>query len=249
MEKLLPKQEHAVFYLKDQTTTEVLYGGAAGGGKSALGCAWLIECADKYPGTRWLMARNVLKDLKDSTLNTFREQLVKFGMENKFHVNEFKGKITHTNGSEIVMAELFFKPSDKDFKRLGSKEYTGAFIDECHEITFMAWMVVKTRVRFKLKEFDIHGERTSEMKVIERDEFGNPVKWLNSRGEQTEGLIPKVLGTCNPSKDGCSSTFTLLTKKGSLASYRAFVKALPRDNPHMWVVPWKCFHKCPITCQ
>lgn len=27
--KLLPKQEHAVFYLKDSDTKEILYGGAA----------------------------------------------------------------------------------------------------------------------------------------------------------------------------------------------------------------------------
>jgi len=41
--KLLAKQNKAVRYLKDSDTTELLYGGAAGGGKSALGCLWLIE--------------------------------------------------------------------------------------------------------------------------------------------------------------------------------------------------------------
>jgi len=46
--KLLSKQEHAVHYLKDSETTEIIYGGAAGGGKSALGVLWLIESCQKY---------------------------------------------------------------------------------------------------------------------------------------------------------------------------------------------------------
>lgn len=51
--KLLSKQENAVYYLKDNETKELLYGGAAGGGKSALGCLWLIEMCQKYEGSRW----------------------------------------------------------------------------------------------------------------------------------------------------------------------------------------------------
>ena len=69
--ELLSKQDNAVYYLKDKTTTEILYGGAAGGGKSALGCLWLIEGCLSYPGSRWLMGRSKLKALKDTTLNTF----------------------------------------------------------------------------------------------------------------------------------------------------------------------------------
>ena len=59
--KLIKKQEHAVHYLKDRTTTELLYGGSAGGGKSVLGCLWLIEMCQTHAGSRWLMGRSKLR--------------------------------------------------------------------------------------------------------------------------------------------------------------------------------------------
>jgi len=53
--KLLPKQEHAVYYLKDNETKELVYGGAAGCGKSALEVLKVIENWQIYPGSRWLL--------------------------------------------------------------------------------------------------------------------------------------------------------------------------------------------------
>ena len=57
--------------LHDKQHTEILYGGAAGGGKSWLGCLWLLASAIEYPGSRWLMGRSRLKTLKETTLNSF----------------------------------------------------------------------------------------------------------------------------------------------------------------------------------
>lgn len=151
--KLLIKQENAIYYLKDNETEEVIYGGAAGGGKSALGCLWLIENCQKYAGSRWLMGRSKLKSLKETTLNTFFEQSSNLGITNQFTYNAQSGVIYWKNGSEIILKDLFLYPSDPNFDSLGSLEITGAFIDECNQIVYKAWQVVKSRIRYKLSEF------------------------------------------------------------------------------------------------
>lgn len=152
---LLPKQNNAVYYLKDKVTSELLYGGAAGGGKSALGCLWLIENCQQYPGSRWLMGRSKLKTLKETTLATFFELSSKLQVFDQFHYNDNKGLITHVNGSEILLKDLYLYPSDPNFDSLGSLEITGAFIDECNQCVFKAWQIVKTRIRYKLHEFNL----------------------------------------------------------------------------------------------
>ena len=153
--KLLPKQEHAVYYLKDKTTKEIIYGGAAGGGKSALGCLWLIEMCQKYKGSRWLMGRAKLKALKETTLNTFFEQASKLGVSNQFSYNAQANIIYWDNGSEILMKDLFLYPSDPNFDALGSLEICGAFIDECNQVVYKAWQIVTSRCRYKLNDFDL----------------------------------------------------------------------------------------------
>lgn len=153
--KLLLKQEHALFYLKDNTTKEVLYGGAAGGGKSALGCLWIIEMCQKYEGSRWLIGRSKLKALKETTLNTFFELASKLGIGDQFKYNAQSNIIKWNNGSEILLKDLFLYPSDPEFDILGSLEICGAFIDECNQIVYKAWQIVLSRCRYKLKEFDI----------------------------------------------------------------------------------------------
>lgn len=153
--ELLEKQEHAVYYLKDEVTREIVYGGAAGGGKSALGCMWIIEMCQTYPGTRWLMGRAKLKTLKETTLNTFFELTALFNIQNQFEYKEQKGLIKWANGSEILLKDLFYYPSDPDFNELGSLEITGAFIDECNQIVKKAWQLVKSRIRYKINVFNI----------------------------------------------------------------------------------------------
>lgn len=153
--KLLSKQENAIFYLKDKTTKELLYGGAAGGAKTTLGCLWLIEMSQTYEGSRWLMGRSKLKALRETTLNTFFENASKLGIMEQFTYNSQNSSINWTNGSQILLKDLFLYPSDPNFDSLGSLEITGAFIDECNQVSHKAWQIVLSRCRYKLKEFGL----------------------------------------------------------------------------------------------
>ena len=150
-------QGQAIEYLFDKTTTEILFGGAAGGGKSWVGCSWLILLCIKYPKTRYLMGRSKLDSLKKTTLNTFFEVCSNWGLKSGKHYN-FNGSsniVTFYNGSEIILKDLFLYPSDRNFDSLGSLEITAAFIDEANQITEKAKNVVASRMRYKLDEYDL----------------------------------------------------------------------------------------------
>jgi len=197
---LTKKQRQAVYYLKDKTTTELLFGGGAGGGKTALGCLWLMEMCTNYPGTRWLMGRAKLKTLKETTLNTFFELSSILKISDEFNYNSHSGTIIFNNASEILLKDLFLYPSDPEFDSLGSLEITGAFIDEANQITSKAKNIVKSRIRYKLKEYD---------------------------------LTPKLLLTCNPSKNWVYNEFYKPDKIGTLPTYRKFIQSLLTDNKYI----------------
>lgn len=155
---LSQKQSNAWHYLEnDPVITELLYGGAAGTGKSMMGCAWQIRRRTTYPGTRGLIGRAKIARLEESTLITFFEVAAKMGYRRgiDFKYNEQKHRINWSNGSEILLKDLFLYPSDPEFTSLGSTEFTDAFIDEVTEITRKAKEIVSSRLRWKVKEFGL----------------------------------------------------------------------------------------------
>jgi len=245
--ELLPKQENATFYLRNDYTEEILYGGAAGGGKSALGCLWLISNCQNFPGTRWVMGRAVLKTLKETTLKTFNQIASKLDITSQFNYNKQDGVVYWNNGSEILLKDLEFKPSDEEFDSLGSLEITGAFIDEVAQIHIKAWTVLKSRCRYMLDAYTIHGEKTETLKVLERNLItGEPTVWLSEvTGKPSKGLTPKMLGTCNPTKNWAFKYFYKAKKQKSIAPYRAFVQALPTDNPFLPEIYIKILRQLP----
>ncbi len=155
--KLSKKQSLAWHYLTDQDTTELLYGGAAGGGKSYLGCLWHIDRRVRYAGSRGFIGRKELKSIKESTLITYLKvaQLMGYRAGIDFRFNAQDMIINWSNGSRTVFKELKQEPSDPNFESLGSTEFTDAFIDEAGEITEKAFDIINSRIRWMLADFGL----------------------------------------------------------------------------------------------
>ena len=197
------KQFMCLKKLYDKTTEEILFGGAGGGGKTALGCFWLISSSMHYPGSRWLLGRAVLKDLKQTTVKSLLGMLsdifgFRAGVEYRYNSQE--GQLTFHNGSEIVLKDLASAPSDPNFDTLGSSEYTGAFIDEASEVAFKAKDILLTRLRYLTKKY---------------------------------GIMGKLLICSNPAKNFMYSEFYLPWKKKELPKTKCFIPALAGDNPYL----------------
>jgi hypothetical protein len=145
---------HRLTSPKHNHITRVIYGGQAGGGKSFLISLWLDYMCNEYPGTRWYMARETLKDIKESVLLTFFDVTKITGSQFKY--NEQKSKITYANGSEIYLLEVFAYPSDPNFDSFGSREYTGGAIEEGITVTKRAADILISRTRYKHDVYNLY---------------------------------------------------------------------------------------------
>ena len=128
-----------------------------GGGKTALGCYWQLKMRLKYPNTRGLIGRAVLKTLKETTLVSFFQVAKLQGLEAGKHY-KYNGQMSQIelfNGSVILLKDLYEYPSDPNFDELGSLEITDAFIDEANQIEDKARNIIKSRIRFQLDENDL----------------------------------------------------------------------------------------------
>ena len=151
------RQSQAWKYLNDDSTNIVLFGGSAGGGKSWLGCLWITTLCLQYKGIRCLIGRTVLTQLKLTTLNTLFDLLNYMGLKSGEHYN-FNGQsnvMTFNNGSEIIFKDLQQQPSDPNMDSLGSLEISAAFIDEASQITSLTFSIIKSRIRYKLTEYNL----------------------------------------------------------------------------------------------
>ena len=140
---LTTKQHEAMAQLGDGVRY-LLYGGAGGGGKSWLGCTWLLLVCSQCEGVRYFVGRNKLTDTRASVLVTFSKVANAMG----FTAYRFGDEgIKFGNGSQIDFLDLSYYPKkDPMFERFGSKEYTGGWIEEAGEVHALAFEVLKSRI-------------------------------------------------------------------------------------------------------
>jgi hypothetical protein len=157
---LTPKQSIAWELLMDNKTTAVLYGGSAGGGKSMLASVWLITMCLKYDGIRTLLGRTVLSTLKQTSLNTLFEcmKMMDLKVDKHYNYNAQSNIITFFNKSEILLKDLESKPSDPNFESLAGLEISCAVLEEASQITSTAYNIVRSRLRYKLNEYNLIGK-------------------------------------------------------------------------------------------
>lgn len=121
---------------------------------SYLGSCWLVSSCMLYPDIRAVVARKTLKSLKGSTWNTIKKVCKEWGLKEgeNYKINNLDGTMTFWNDSVIIMQEMVDLPSDINFERFGSSEYTIAFIDEVSEISERAVEVLFSRLRWRVAE-------------------------------------------------------------------------------------------------
>lgn len=143
------KQKEAFRYLLwHPEITEIGYWWAAWWGKSYTWVSWVWMMCNKYPWVRYFFWRQELKRLKQTTLATYFKFLGDYNIpeEQKWIYNSQDSVIRFKNGSEILLLDLAYLPSDPLYTRFGSLELTGWYVDESAEIDEQCITILMTRI-------------------------------------------------------------------------------------------------------
>src|SRR5665213_1777947 len=181
---------------KDDSVTEIVYGGAKGGGKSFLGASLIFMDALSYPDTHYFIARAELNDLRKYTIPTINEVFQKWGLNISDHAT-FNGQdnfFTLRNGSKVFLISCKQLPSDPMFERFGSMQMTRGWIEEAGEVMEAAKANLKLSVG----------------------------RWKNIEYK----LKSKLLMTCNPKKGWLKRDYVDKYKKGILEPNKRYLSLI-----------------------
>jgi hypothetical protein len=138
--KLQPKQITAAEYWCDDITEEILFGGAKGGTKSFTGSALIFSDALIYSGTHYFIARQNLNDLTKFTTPSIIEVFTFMGLPFEKYVT-YNGQNNYFqlyNNSKVFYIDCKYLPSDPEYHRFGSLQFTRGWFEEIGQISSLA---------------------------------------------------------------------------------------------------------------
>ena len=216
------KQRLAWLAWENDLIDDVVYGGAAGGGKTMLAGMVLTCSALRYPGTRYFLGRNELKTLMGTSYVTLTHKVFpmyglkqgrEWNLDGKYNVIRFM------NGSTLDLLDLAYFPSDPLYDRFGSTEYTQGWIEEASETPFKAYDVLKARVgRWKNTEMKIKSKLGLSLNPSQDWPYRLFYKVWVDAGQPIKPDIPLV------------SVRTIVDGKVIERTF-VFIPALYKDNP------------------
>lgn len=115
---------------------------------------WILSTCIRFADVRAAIVRKTLKSLKESTWRTLLRVCKEWGLVEDVHyqINNLSGTLRLWNGSIIMMLEANSIPSDPNFERFGSCEFTLVGADEVSELEERALEVLFSRIRWKVHE-------------------------------------------------------------------------------------------------
>lgn len=151
------KQKQVARFWVDKITTDIVYGGSKGSGKSYLGVSLIFGDAFIYPGTHYFIARKKLNDIRKFTIPSIHEVFGHWGIQkNHWHYNGQDSFYELYNGSRVYLLDAKYLPSDPLYMRFGSMQMTRGMIEEAGEFEEAAKNNLSASVgRWKNDEYEL----------------------------------------------------------------------------------------------
>ena len=194
------KQKEAAIAWTDDSITDIVYGGGKGGAKTYTGVALIFGDALMYPETHYFIARKELNDLRRFTIPSIHEVLNDLGLEPHLYLT--------WHGQD----NFFELPNGSKVFLIAAKYLPG---DPQYQ-RFGSMQMTRGWI-------EEAGEFAPAAKANLQASIG---RWKND----VYGLVPKLLQTCNPSKNYLYIDYYKPFKAGTLDHWKRFIQALPQDN-------------------
>lgn len=201
--KITKKQAEALRHLTDDQRKIILFWGGAGWWKSFLWWLWIATMCINYPGVKYLMARKIKEQVKKTTLDAFFKATKALGIERNKHY------FYTENRSEIRFANWSTILLMGIMNRPSDKDFDSLGSLE------LTWAFVDEAAEVVQKAIWILSARCW--------------RHLNDKYK----IPPKVLLTCNPSRNWLYKDFFIPHKNGNLKKSYVFIQSLYKDNPHL----------------